>query len=146
MITDCYLGVRGIISNTQYISSVPTVIRMDREKIKQRILRDLRLGLYKLIVLSIIHKYGPIHGYNIRKKIEELSDGLLRPSESTIYDTLKKLEKLGLIESYWVASSGYPMKKYYRIKTKDEELVEEIISEALKEGEIINRILRGDTP
>ncbi len=118
---------------------------MDREKIKQRILRDLRLGLYKLIVLSIIHKYGPIHGYNIRKKIEELSGGLLKPSESTIYDTLKKLEKLGLIESYWAASSGYPMKKYYRIKTENEELIKEIISEALNEGEIINRILR-DTP
>ncbi len=115
---------------------------MDKEKIKQRILKDLRLGLYKLIVLSIIHKYGPIHGYNLRKKIEELSSGLLKPSESTVYDTLKKLEKLGLIESYWVASSGYPMKKYYCIKAENEELVKDIIHEALKEGEIINRILR----
>ncbi len=115
---------------------------MDREKIKQRILRDLRLGLYKLIVLSIIYKYGPIHGYNLRKKIEELSRGLLKPSESTIYDTLKKLEKLGLIESYWVTSSGYPMKKYYRVKAENKELVREIIREALKEGEIISRILR----
>ncbi len=115
---------------------------MDREKVKQRILRDLRLGLYKLIVLSIIHKYGPIHGYNLRKKIEKLSGGLLKPSESTIYDTLKKLEKLGLIESYWTASSGYPMKKYYCIKAENEELVKEIIREALKEGEIISRILR----
>ncbi len=115
---------------------------MDREKIKQRILKDLRLGLYKLIVLSIIHKYGPIHGYNLRKKIEELSSGLLKPSESTVYDTLKKLEKLGLIESYWVASLGYPMKKYYCIKAENEELVKDIIHEALKEGEIINRILR----
>ncbi len=115
---------------------------MDREKIKQRILRDLRLGLYKLIVLSIIYKYGPIHGYNLRKKIEELSRGLLKPSESTIYDTLKKLEKLGLIESYWVASSGYPMKKYYRVKAENQELIIEIIREALKEGEIISRILR----
>ncbi len=115
---------------------------MDREKIKQRILRDLRLGLYKLIVLSIIYKYGPIHGYNLRKKIEELSRGLLKPSESTVYDTLKKLEKLGLIESYWVASSGYPMKKYYRVKAENQELIIEIIREALKEGEIISRILR----
>ncbi len=118
---------------------------MDKEKIKQRILKELRLGLYKVIILSIINKYGPIHGYNLRKKIEELSNGLLKPSESTIYDTLKKLEKLGLIESYWAATTGYPMKKYYRIKEKSRSLVEEIIREAIKEGEIISRILREAT-
>ncbi len=102
-------------------------------KIVDRIMRDIRIGLYQVIVLKIITEKQPIHGYAIRKRIVELTNGMLNPSESTIYDTLKKLEKLGLIEGYWAQSPlGGPMRKYYKAKPIAKPVLEKISRELEK--------------
>ncbi len=107
-------------------------------KIVDKITRDLRIGVYQVIVLKIIVEEEPVYGYAIRKKIVELSKGSLNPSESTIYDTLKKLEKLGLIEGYWAQSPlGGPMRKYYRAKPIAKTVLEKVIREIRKLGELL---------
>jgi len=95
-----------------------------------KILNEIRRSLYTVTILRIIVEEGPIHGYGIRKRIEELSGGLLKPSESTVYETLKRLEKMGLIESYWCESPiGGPMRKYYRAKEAAREVLNNVLSE-----------------
>ncbi len=80
-----------------------------------RILRSIRSGFYSLIILELLNKYGPLYGYKIKTLIEEISRGTLKPSESTIYDSLKQLEKNRLIKSFWGESEYGPPRKYYEL-------------------------------
>ncbi len=93
-------------------------------------MKELRTGIYKVLILKILLTKGPLHGYGIRKAIEELSQGRLTPSESTIYEALKKLEKLGLVESFWAQSPlAAPMRKYYSARRDVELLIKRAIEE-----------------
>ncbi len=85
------------------------------EKNIARLLKNIRSGFYSLIILELLNKYGPLYGYKIKALIEEISKGALKPSESTIYDSLKQLEKNRLIKSFWGESEYGPPRKYYEL-------------------------------
>jgi len=85
------------------------------EKNVAKILKSIRSGFYALIILELLNKYGPLYGYKIKALIEEMSKGTLKPSESTIYDSLKQLEKNKLIKSFWGESEYGPPRKYYEL-------------------------------
>ena len=88
---------------------------MDEEKVMRKLIKDLRTGLYVAMIMYLLSKYGTLHGYRIRVLIQEVSGGYLNPSESTIYESLKMMSKLGLVESFW-AETGYgPPRKYYKL-------------------------------
>jgi len=73
---------------------------------------------------------GLSHGYGIRKLVEEMSKGVAKPSESTVYDTLKRLERMGLIESFWGESPlGGPMRKYYRATPLGKEVLSRLLEQ-----------------
>jgi DNA-binding PadR family transcriptional regulator len=52
-------------------------------------------GLIKFFLLKVIYKDKESYGYRIVKRIEELSDGTCRPTESTVYPALEQLQKEG---------------------------------------------------
>ncbi len=111
---------------------------MNLDNIVEKLVKDFKYSLYQLTVLKILINEGPLHGYAIKKRIEEISSGRLRPSESTIYDILKRLERMGLIESYWCANPlGGPLRKCYRAK----EHAREVLEETLKELSLILEVL-----
>ncbi len=83
---------------------------------RRRLVQSIVRGLYQAMILGILARDGPLHGYAIRRRIAELSGGLLDPSESTVYDALKSLEAAGLIEGSWmIGRMGGPPRKYYRV-------------------------------
>lgn len=85
------------------------------EKALRKLRKELRSGLYSFLVLSILEREGELHGYAIRKRLEELSGGKLVPSEGgALYDLLKSLKKLGLLQDSWAEAGGRP-RKYYSI-------------------------------
>jgi PadR family transcriptional regulator PadR len=77
-----------------------------------------------LIILSSLidsEKYG----YEITKKIHSLTDGNIQLKEGSLYPALHKLEKLEMIEGYWVKQDlGKPDRKYYRLTDKGLKAVE----------------------
>lgn len=84
------------------------------EKALKKLRKELRSGLYSFLVLSILEGEGELHGYAIKKRLEELSGGKLVPSEGALYDILKGLEKHGLVEGVWAEVGGRP-RRYYSI-------------------------------
>lgn len=84
------------------------------EKALKKLRKELRSGFYSFLVLSILEREGELHGYAIRKRLEELSGGKLVPSEGALYDLLKSLKKLGLLQDSWAEAGGRP-RKYYSI-------------------------------
>ncbi len=115
----------------------------DVDKVLKKMLKDARSGFYQVIILKIIAVEGPLHGYAVRKRIEELSNSTLEPSESTIYETLKKLEKLKLIEGFWAKSpfDGAPPRKYYRVTSLGLRVLDRIVNEIKIFLNITKRIL-----
>jgi len=81
-------------------------------------------GTYYLLVLKLIAE-RETHGYQIRKALERLGN----PSESTVYDTLKKLEKGGYVEGEWVSQGKRPRKRY-KVTEKGMELLRELEEQA----------------
>jgi len=111
-----------------------------RDKDIEKILRNLRAGFYTVIILGLLEKHGPLYGYKIQLLIKQLSNQALNPSESTIYETLKNLEKNKLIRSYWAESSLGPPRKYYEITEKGLNTRELLKKEVKKIMETINKI------
>jgi DNA-binding PadR family transcriptional regulator len=98
-----------------------------KEKALKKLRKELRAGTYSLIILSFL-KEKPMHGYAIRRAFEELSEGKLVPSEGTLYDLLKSLEKYKLVSSFW-GEIGGRARKYYKITPLGEDVLNELKNE-----------------
>ncbi|CUX78693.1 PadR family transcriptional regulator [Thermococcus chitonophagus] len=97
-------------------------------KAVEKLRKELRAGLYSYLVLLILEREGELHGYGIRKKLEELTNGRLVPSEGTLYDLLKSLKKHKLIEDRLVLIGKRP-RRYYRITSQGRDVLEELREE-----------------
>lgn len=74
-------------------------------------------GLIRFFLLKVLYKDKESYGYRIVKRIEELSEGTCRPTESTIYPALDQLESDGYAKSEEV-SAGARTRKVYTLTEK----------------------------
>lgn len=74
-------------------------------------------GLIKFFLLKVIYKDKESYGYKIVRRIEELSDGTCRPTESTIYPALDQLKKEGYANTHEI-SSGSRVRIVYSLTEK----------------------------
>lgn len=68
----------------------------------------------KPLILSIL-SYGESYGYQIIKKVEELSGGELEWTDAMLYPVLHRMESDGFIQSKWVVADNGRRRKYYEI-------------------------------
>jgi PadR family transcriptional regulator PadR len=76
---------------------------------------EVMQGTLGLMVLKILETMGPLHGYGIGRRIEQISGNLLSVNYGTIYPALLKLEQEGCISSEWGVSDNNRRAKYYRL-------------------------------
>ena len=72
-------------------------------------------GTLDLMVLKTIQAMGPLHGYGIARRIEQLSERLLRLNEGTVYASLLRLAQKGWIRSEWGTSENNRKARFYSI-------------------------------
>lgn len=72
-------------------------------------------GTLDLMVLKTLHAMGPLHGYGIARRIEQLSDEVLQLNQGTIYASLLRLQQKGWISASWGASDNNRKAKFYAI-------------------------------
>jgi PadR family transcriptional regulator, regulatory protein PadR len=58
-------------------------------------------GTLDLMVLKTLHALGPLHGFGIARRIEQLSEDVLKLNEGTVYTSLLRLQQRGWISSEW---------------------------------------------
>ncbi len=68
-----------------------------------------------LLVLTIVDRRGPLHGYGIATAIEELSQEALRIEEGSLYPALHRMEELGWVMAEWKLSETNRRARFYRI-------------------------------
>jgi transcriptional regulator len=76
---------------------------------------DVPHGTLGLMVLKTLDVLGPLHGYAIARRIEQISGDLLAVNQGTLYPVLLKLEQEGAIASEWGASENNRRARFYRL-------------------------------
>ncbi len=76
---------------------------------------DVWQGTLALMVLKTLETMGPLHGYGIARRIEQISGERLAVNYGTLYPALLKLEQEGYIASEWGVSDKNRKAKYYKL-------------------------------
>ena len=76
---------------------------------------DVRQGTLALMILKTLEGMGPLHGYGIARRIEQISGDKLAINYGTIYPALLKLEQEGYISADWGVSENNRRAKFYRL-------------------------------
>ena len=76
---------------------------------------DVWQGTLALMVLKTLEAMGPLHGYGIARRIEQVAESSLELNQGTIYPALLRLEQKGWISSEWGASDNNRKARFYSI-------------------------------
>ena len=75
---------------------------------------DILRGTFDLLILKAL-SFGPQHGYNVAKWIEQATSDVLDVGEGTLYPALHRLEERGWVVAQWGASERNRRAKYYAL-------------------------------
>jgi transcriptional regulator len=78
---------------------------------------DLLQGTLDLLILKVV-ALGPIHGYGISQRIQQISKDVLQVQQGSLYPALHRLEKRGLLEADWGESDNGRQAKFYRLSAE----------------------------
>jgi PadR family transcriptional regulator PadR len=99
-------------------------------------------GTLDLLVLKTLDSMGPMHGFGIALRIQQVSEDLLQLNQGTLYPALLRLEQRAWIASKWGVSENNRKAKYYSLtRAGRRQLVEEAESWD-RMSAMINRVLR----
>ncbi|HEY1577362.1 MAG TPA: PadR family transcriptional regulator [Terracidiphilus sp.] len=86
---------------------------------------DVLQGTLDLMVLKTIESLGPLHGYGIARRIEQVSGDSITLNQGTIYPALLRLEQRGWIKSEWGISETNRRAKFYSLSRIGRKKIEE---------------------
>jgi transcriptional regulator len=75
---------------------------------------ELPQGTFDMLVLKAL-SLGPMHGYGIGRRIQQLAENMLQVEEGTLYPALYRIEKRGWIESEWGVSENNRRARFYKL-------------------------------
>jgi PadR family transcriptional regulator, regulatory protein PadR len=102
-------------------------------------------GTLDLMILKTLDAMGPLHGYGIARRIEQLSEDVLQLNEGTVYTSLLRLQQQGWISASWGASENNRKAKFYCItKGGRKQLAEETENWERIAG-VIGRVLEAES-
>jgi transcriptional regulator len=76
---------------------------------------DVPYGTLDLLVLKTLETMGPMHGFGIARRIEQVSENLLHLNQGSIYPALLRLEQNGWIKTEWGISENNRRAKFYSL-------------------------------
>jgi PadR family transcriptional regulator, regulatory protein PadR len=76
---------------------------------------EIPAGTLDLLVLKTLHTLGPLHGYGIARRLEQMAEGTMRLSQGSIYPALIRLEQRGWIAAKWGTSENNRRAKFYSL-------------------------------
>jgi len=76
---------------------------------------DILRGTLDLLVLKTLDTLGPLHGYGIARRIEQVSEDMLHLNQGTLYPALLRLQQRGWITAKWGVSGNNRKARYYAL-------------------------------
>jgi PadR family transcriptional regulator, regulatory protein PadR len=106
------------------------------------ILSPVPYGTLDLMVLKTLDGLGPLHGYGVARRIEQIAAGSLSLNQGTIYPALLRLEQRGWIVSEWGASEKNRRARFYAITSSGRKQLAEQVESWARTVAMIGRLLR----
>jgi PadR family transcriptional regulator, regulatory protein PadR len=102
---------------------------------------NLLPGTLNLMILKTLETLGPLHGYGIARRIEQISADRFQLNQGTMYPSLLNLEQMGWISSKWGVSENNRRAKYYSITRAGRKQLAAEENNWRQISEIMNRLL-----
>jgi transcriptional regulator len=115
---------------------------MSKEETKGPKKADILQGTLDLMVLKTLDAMGPLHGYGIARRIEQISDSVLQLNEGTVYTALLRLEQQRWIKSEWGASENNRRARFYSISASGRKQLARETEEWERMAGVIGRLLQ----
>src|SRR5215470_7477762 len=103
---------------------------------------DVIYGRLGLIVLKTLEALGPLHGYRIARRIEQISGNRLALNQGTLYPALVKVEQAGWITSKWGESDSGRRVKIYALTRAGRKQLQKEEAQWQRANEIVERFFR----
>jgi transcriptional regulator len=104
--------------------------------------RDVHYGSLTLMVLKTLEALGPLHGYRLARRIEQISGNQLAMNQGTLYPALVKLEQAGWITSEWSESESGRRVKLYALSRAGRQRLRTAEADWKQTTGIVERFLR----
>jgi transcriptional regulator len=102
---------------------------------------DLPQGTLDMLILQIV-ALGPIHGYAIAQRLQQISRDVVQVQQGSLYPALHRLENRGWLAATWKASDTGRDAKFYRLTAKGKTQLKEETANWARLAEAIHQILR----
>jgi PadR family transcriptional regulator, regulatory protein PadR len=102
---------------------------------------DIQQGTLALMVLKTLEVLGPLHGYGIARRIEQISGDQLALNQGTLYPLLLRLEQEGTIVSEWGPSENNRRARFYRLTRAGRKQLQAELRDWQHTADIIARFL-----
>jgi PadR family transcriptional regulator, regulatory protein PadR len=99
-------------------------------------------GTLDLLTLKTLDSVGPMHGFGIALRIQQVSKDLLQLNQGTLYPALLRLEQRGWLASKWGVSENNRKAKFYSLTRAGRKQLEEEAGSWDRMSAMINRVLR----
>jgi transcriptional regulator len=93
-----------------------------RSRMKRK--KEVHQGTLAMMVLKTLDVLGPLHGYGVARRIEQISGELLSINQGTLYPVLLRLEQEGAVASEWGISENNRRSRFYRLTRAGSKLLE----------------------
>jgi transcriptional regulator len=104
---------------------------------------DVPHGTLDLLVLKTLDTLGPLHGWGIARRLEQVSQDLLYLNQGTLYPALLRLEQRGWIRSEWGVSENKRRARFYSLTKAGRRQLEKEAAEWQRMAALIGRVLEG---
>ena len=103
---------------------------------------DVLQGTLDLMILKTLHALGPLHGFGIARRIEQISEEVLQLNEGTVYTSLLRLQQQRWIASEWGASENNRKARVYSITAAGRKQLTRETENWERIAGVIGRVLR----
>jgi transcriptional regulator len=103
---------------------------------------DVLQGTLDLMVLQALASLGPLHGYGLARRIEQISEDVVKLNEGTVYASLMRLQHRGWISATWGASENNRKAKFYAITRSGRRQLARYTTNWERMSSVIGRLLR----
>ncbi len=106
---------------------------------------DVPYGTLDLLILRTLSTMGPMHGYRIARRIEQVAENLVQLNQGSIYPALVRLEEQGFIRTQWGISETKRKVKFYSLTRAGSKQLEVEIADWRKATALVDRFLRAES-
>jgi transcriptional regulator len=104
---------------------------------------DVLQGTLDLMVLQTLKTLGPLHGYAVAARLEQVSNGSIRLNMGTLYPSLMRLEQRGLVRGSWATTENNRRARFYALTRAGHRRLADEKAEWLRMTQIMDALLHG---